>query len=287
MEGLRVVIVDDSPFSIAVIRGILEDQGIEVVGEASSLEEVKVVVAETRPTLVTMDMTLPGTDGLECTRAIHKIDKTVKIIIISAMMDDEIIKESKKSNASAYLQKPVEADSLITTIQRIVNSEELFLVLENDYPFVFKESLLDALNKMTKTRLHFKTENSYREEHLSNGLTIIMGIIGRFSGRMFIDLTMQTATEIARAVLKREPAGHEEIVSVLGEFSNIVSGNACSILNRGQKAFGLRVAPPTIMHGEQVHITAPSYKTFTAVAETSFGEIVLNVGFQRGDDHWM
>ena len=38
MEGLRVVIVDDSPFSIAVIRGILEDQGIEVVGEASSLE---------------------------------------------------------------------------------------------------------------------------------------------------------------------------------------------------------------------------------------------------------
>lgn len=108
MEGLRVVIVDDSPFSIAVIRGILEDQGIEVVGEASSLEEVKVVVAETRPTLVTMDMTLPGTDGLECTRAIHKIDKTVKIIIISAMMHDEIIKEAKKQRF-CLPSKPVEA----------------------------------------------------------------------------------------------------------------------------------------------------------------------------------
>lgn len=34
------------------------------------------------------------------------------------------------------------------------------------------------------------------------------------------------------------------------------------------------------MHGEQVHITAPSYKTFTAVAETSFGEIVLNIDFK-------
>ena len=53
------------------------------------------------------------------------------------------------------------------------------------------------------------------------------------------------------------------------------------------KAYGLRVAPPTIMHGEQVHISAPSYKTFSALAETDFGDILINVGFQRGDDHWM
>ena len=39
MAELRIVIVDDSPFSIAVIRGVLEDAGFEVVGEASSLEE--------------------------------------------------------------------------------------------------------------------------------------------------------------------------------------------------------------------------------------------------------
>ncbi len=126
------------------------------------------------------------------------------------MMDDEIIKEAKKSNASAYLQKPVEADSLITTIQRIVNSEELFLVLENDYPFVFKESLLDALNKMTKTRLHFKTENSYREEHLSNGLTIIMGIIGTVlvkGGDMLIGFGMDKAGEW----LKNKGFGKKEI----------------------------------------------------------------------------
>ena len=80
MADLRIVIVDDSPFSIAVIRGVLEDAGFEVVGEASSLEEVKEVVQRTKPNLVTMDMTLPGTDGLECTRAIHSIDNTIKVI---------------------------------------------------------------------------------------------------------------------------------------------------------------------------------------------------------------
>ena len=44
-----------------------------------------------------MDMTLPGTDGLECTRAIHKIDSNIKVIIVSSMMDDEIVRKAKKS----------------------------------------------------------------------------------------------------------------------------------------------------------------------------------------------
>ncbi len=287
MTSAKIVIVDDSPFSIAVIRGILEDNGQTVVGEAGSLEDVKKVVIETKPDLVTMDMTLPGTDGLECTREIHKIDKNIKVIIISAMMDDEIIAAAQKNKASGYIQKPVDADELMTIINRIIGSEELFSILKTQYPAVFKESLLDGLNKMTKTLLTYKNEHSQNIEHTSAGLTIIMGIIGKFSGRMLLDLDMKTAHNICCSILKREPENNEEVIAAIGEFANIISGNACSVLNKINKAFGLRVAPPTIMHGEQIHITAPSYNTFSAFAETNFGEISLNVGFQRGDDHWM
>ena len=77
MEKMKVVIVDDSPFSISIIKDILEEKGISVVGEAGTLNEVIKVIEDTRPQLVTMDMTLPGTDGLECTRAIHKIDENI------------------------------------------------------------------------------------------------------------------------------------------------------------------------------------------------------------------
>jgi len=287
MASANIVIVDDSPFSIAVIRSILEDNGHTVVGEAGSLEDVKRVVLETKPDLVTMDMTLPGTDGLECTREIHKIDKNIKVIIISAMMDDEIVTAAQKNKASAYIQKPVDADELMTIINRIIGSEELFSILETQYPAVFKESLLDGLNKMTKTMLTYKNEYSHNIEHTSAGLTVIMGIIGKFSGRMLLDLDMKTAHNICYSIMKREPENNEEVIAAMGEFANIVSGNACSILNKNNKAFGLRVAPPTIMHGDQIHITSPAYNTFTAFAETNFGEISLNVGFQRGDDHWM
>ena len=72
MKEVKVLIVDDSPFQIALLTDVLTESGFEVVGEAKSLKEVIDAVTRVRPDLVTMDMTLPGTDGFECTRAIDR-----------------------------------------------------------------------------------------------------------------------------------------------------------------------------------------------------------------------
>lgn len=287
MAGIKVVIVDDSSFSIAFIRNILEENGLEVVGEAGTLEEVKAVVEEKKPTLVTMDMTLPGTDGLECTRAVHEIDPNIKVIVVSSMMDDEIVKQAKESKVSAYVQKPVDAEELITAINRVMATEELFQFLQEEYFTVFKEALMDGLNRMTKTILTYKEEYSCKNEHKSQGMSIIIAVIGKFSGRMLIDLSKETATNLVTAILKREPANNDETIAALAEFTNIISGNACSILNRKNKALGLRVAPPSVLHGDSVVISAPNFCTNTAIAETNFGDLLLNVGFQRGEEKWM
>lgn len=287
MTGIRVVIVDDSVFSIAVIKNILEDNGIEVVGEAGSLDEVKTVIKEKRPTLVTMDMTLPGTDGLECTRAIHEIDSNIKVIVVSSMMDDEIIKQAKDNNVSAYIQKPIDADELVASINRIMASEELYQELINEYCVIFKEALMDALNKMTKTLLTYKKEYDFNDEFQSRGMTVIVGIIGKFSGRLLIDLTKDTALNLVTAMMRRLPKNNDEVTAALGEFTNIVAGNACSMLNKKNKAFGLRVSPPTILHGDSVTISHPNFNTTTAIADSSYGEILLNAGFKRSDEKWM
>lgn len=286
MKDIRIVIVDDSAFSVAFIRNILEDKGFEVVGDAGSLEEVKEVVKDAKPTLVTMDMTLPGTDGLECTRAIHEIDENIKVIVISSMMDEEIVHEAKKNKVSAYIQKPIDADELVTTIHRVMASEELYEFLQQEYFAVFKEALMDGLNRMTKTLLTYKDEYSSRKEHESAGMTVILGIIGKFSGRMLIDLSKETARNIAAAIFRREPKSNDEVLAAMGEFSNIIAGNACSILNRKNKALGLRLAPPSILTGENVLISAPDFRTTTAVADTNFGELLLNVGFKKGEEEW-
>jgi DNA-binding NarL/FixJ family response regulator len=100
-----------------------------------------------------MDMTLPGTDGLECTRAVHEIDSSVRVVVISSMMDDEIVSRAKKCHVSAYLQKPFEPDELITVVRRLTAKEELHRYLQDEYYAAFKEALLDGMNKMTKTLL--------------------------------------------------------------------------------------------------------------------------------------
>jgi len=283
MDKVRIVIVDDSAFSIAFIRNILEENGFEVVGEAGNLDEVKKVVEETKPNLVTMDMTLPGTDGLECTRAVHKIDKNIKVIVVSSMMDEEIIHQARENDVSAYVQKPVDADELVTAINRILATKELYEFLNREYFPVFKEGLLDSANRMTKTRLTFQEEYPFNKEHSSAGLTVIVGIIGKFSGRMLIDMSKETAHKLAAALLRRDSRNADEMMAALSEFANIISGNACSVLNRENKALGLRVAPPSIFYGEEVHISAPEFGTMSVVAETDFGEILLNAGFKRGE----
>jgi CheY-like chemotaxis protein/CheY-specific phosphatase CheX len=287
MENIRVVIVDDSPFSIALIRDILEENGFEVVGEAGSLDEVKEVVMDKKPTLVTMDMTLPGTDGLECTRAIHKIDENIKVIVVSSMLDDEIVNEAKKNNVSAYIQKPVDSEELITAINRVMATDELYQILEDEFFPVFKECLLDGMNRMTKTLLEYKDEYICDKEYESAGLTIIIGISGKFSGRMLIDISKDSANKLATALLRREPKNNDEMIAALGEFTNIISGNACSVLNKKNKAFGLRVAPPSILYGDSVHVSAPTFHTITAIAESNFGELQLNAGFKRSEEKWM
>ncbi len=287
MEEIRIVIVDDSSFSIAFLRDIFERNGLKVVGEAGTLEEVREVIKEQRPTLVTMDMTLPGTDGLECTRAVHDIDENIKVIVVSSMMDEEIVKEARKNKVSAYIQKPVDADELMTTINRVMASEELYQFLESEYFVVFKEALMDSLNRMTKTIPAFEKEFESSSEFESQGMTVIIGIIGKFSGRMLLDLPTETAQSLVSAVLKREPKNRDEVTAVLGEFANIISGNACSLLNRKKKELGLRVAPPAMLHGDSVLISAPNFTTTNVIAQTDFGTIMLNVGFQRGEEKWM
>jgi chemotaxis response regulator CheB len=81
MGKSRIVIVDDSPFSIALIREILEEGGFEVVGTAGNLEEVKEVIAATKPDLVTMDMTLLERMALNAPEQYMKLTEILKLLL--------------------------------------------------------------------------------------------------------------------------------------------------------------------------------------------------------------
>ncbi|WMI82694.1 response regulator [Anaerotignum sp. MB30-C6] len=284
MKDRKIVVVDDSPFSVAMISKILGEKGFEVIGSANSLQEAVEVVSTLKPDLVTMDMTMPDADGLACTRAIREIDPNLKVIIISSMMDEEILRKAKKEKISGYIQKPVDGDELSLLIRRIMADEESFVELEQLYYTVFKEALTDTFNRFFKAIPTYKNLKTSNDEYVSRGISVVMGIIGKYSGRMILDMSIESAGRIASGILKQDDLSEEYVINMMGEMANIIAGNACSMLNKKNEVLGLRVAPPTVVYGESITISKLKLDTVTSVeADTVFGDLYMNVGFNRSE----
>lgn len=284
MKEIKVVVVDDSAFSVAMISNILTSNGFNVVGSAGCLQEAVDAVSKLKPDVVTMDMTMPGADGIECTKAIRKFDSEVKVIIVSSMMDDEIVHNAKKAKISGYIQKPVDEEELTLLINRIMADEELFVQLNSIYFTVFKEALTDTFNKFFKSVPTYQKQENSDQEQTSRGISVVMGIIGKYSGTMILDMSDETAKNISVSLLKKETLTMDQIVNVMGEVSNIIAGNACSLMNKSNALFGLRVAPPTVVYGESIKISKSELDTVSSVkADTAFGEVYINIGFNRGE----
>ena len=72
-EPSRVLIADDQAITRAGLRGLLESvAGLEIVGEATNGSEVVQLAAQLQPDVVLMDLRMPGTNGIEATRRIHR-----------------------------------------------------------------------------------------------------------------------------------------------------------------------------------------------------------------------
>lgn len=284
MKEIKVMVVDDSPFSVAMLSNMLAQNGFNVVGSADGLESAVEGVKALAPEVVTMDMTMPDADGIACTRAIHKINPDVKVVIVSSMMDDEIIQKAKKAKIHGYIQKPVDAEELTLLINRIMADEELFAELNSEYPDCFKEVLKDTMNKLFKSIPAFESETAVNSEQVSRGISVVIGISGKYTGRMILDMSIETARNIAQKMLKLESPDKDLIVNMTGEMANIIAGNGCSLLNKTNKLLGLRVTPPTMVYGEYIKILKTDLDTsFSVVAQTEYGELFLNAGFNRSE----
>jgi len=105
---LKVLIADDHPLMLQGIRRALEaSEGIEVVGEARSGEEVLALVGRRKPDLVLLDLHMPGLGGLDCLEELKRSWPDVKTVVISASDDRVSIDSALLAGASAYILKSV------------------------------------------------------------------------------------------------------------------------------------------------------------------------------------
>src|SRR5881227_1065124 len=104
-NDLRVLIVDDHDLFRTGLRNLLEEQGVQVSGEAASGTEAVRSVREIAPDVVVMDLNMPGMGGVEATRHIAAIAPLTRVVVLTISEEDADVMDAILAGACGYLLK--------------------------------------------------------------------------------------------------------------------------------------------------------------------------------------
>ncbi len=113
MQTYRILVVDDSRVVHQQMKKMLEGSEIEIAGFCRSGEEALKCYEELRPDLVTMDIIMPGIDGLEACKKLKEEWPDANIFMVSSMAYDDMIDSAVKAGAKGFLFKPFTKESLL------------------------------------------------------------------------------------------------------------------------------------------------------------------------------
>lgn len=117
--GYRILVVDDSPVLRIMLQEMLLSLGHEIVGDADCGEAAVNKYKETKPDLVTLDVSLPDINGLEVLRRLRKFDLGVQAMMVTGNDQKAIDKEAAALKALAVLRKPFDEGELKSILEKI------------------------------------------------------------------------------------------------------------------------------------------------------------------------
>lgn len=123
---IKVLLVDDHSVVRDGLRLLLElHEELEVCGEAATLKEAIVMTINTNPDVILLDFKLPDGDGVSGCISIKSLFPDIKIIILTAYAEDNIVMETIRAGADGYLLKNIESEELIKNILCVYDGESV------------------------------------------------------------------------------------------------------------------------------------------------------------------
>lgn len=125
-ETIKVILADDHNLFRKMLFHLLSDENdIEVIGEASTGKEALDQCKEKNPDILILDINMPVMDGLETIRLLHEENNNIKVIILTAIEDDDYIFKFIREGATAYLLKDTTPQEMLKTIRAAYYGESL------------------------------------------------------------------------------------------------------------------------------------------------------------------
>jgi DNA-binding NarL/FixJ family response regulator len=125
LESLRVLLVDDHDLFRTGLRNLLEEQGVQVVGEAAAGAEALKLTRELAPDVIVMDLNMPGMSGVEATRHITAVAPLTRVLVLTISDQDTDVMDAILAGACGYLLKNASIQELMRGIQAAALGESL------------------------------------------------------------------------------------------------------------------------------------------------------------------
>ncbi len=124
MDQLRILVVDDHPlFRDGLRMALLSDSHLKLIGAVGTAEEALTFIERSVPDIVMCDINMPGMDGLELARHLHRLYPQIRVIMVTLHMDEGRILDAVRAGATAFLTKDGSPIELLTTIRRVARGE--------------------------------------------------------------------------------------------------------------------------------------------------------------------
>lgn len=123
-DGIRILLVDDHPVLRSGLEALLDlEDGLQVVGQASTGEEGVEKARLVRPDVVVMDLAMPGMDGLEATKQIVAQGHGAKVLVLTSQAEDEFLLPVLEAGGSGFVRKTSADEDLIHAIRTVARGE--------------------------------------------------------------------------------------------------------------------------------------------------------------------
>jgi len=203
---IRVLVADDHHMVRTSIARMLDaEEGLRVVGEAADGEAAISQCRKVRPDIVLMDIRMPGIGGLEATRKITRGMSDIKVLVLTAYLEDTFAQRLLDAGASGFISKGSELDEMVHAIRQ-VHAGQRFISSEIAQRLVLSklESHDNPFNQLSSRELQvaMMIVNCHKVSEISDSLFLSPKTVNTYRYRIFEKLGVQSDVELTHLGLR-------------------------------------------------------------------------------------